>query len=356
MNKLIAIIGIIALFPVSANAATSHSGRIYLQVESHGEAWYVNPVNGNRYYLGKPDDAYQIMRTLGLGITDANLDQIPVGLLDNNNYDSDDDGLSDDLEVGLGTDPSSADSDGDDYSDKTEIENWYDPNGDGALPQNAALRSRLSGRILLQVEKHGEAWYINPANNKRYYLGRAADAFNIMRQLGIGITNANLNTIVESYTPKTISSANHYSVSIPSTWVKVADDDPLKTYMGLPVVDYATYKVPGESAFMKLTVIIPNSDKALSDLTRKSRTGANAPVNKNIIVDSKPGLRQYFKYPQPVTNEDDVVINKGAEFYVNLMLSTRKFVHVYLAVPEESKIDRYSKTLDQIVGSMKLYE
>jgi hypothetical protein len=126
--------------------------------------------------------------------------------------------------------------------------------------------------------------------------------------------------------------------------------------MGLPVVDYSTYKVPGESGFMKLTVIIPTSDKALSDLTRKSRTGANAPVNTNIIVDSKPGLKQYFKYPQPVTNEDDVVFNKGAEYYVNFMLSTRKFVHVYLAVPEEANIDRYSKMLDQIVKSMKLYE
>jgi hypothetical protein len=31
------------------------------------------------YYLGRPADAFAIMRNLGLGITDANLGKIAVG-------------------------------------------------------------------------------------------------------------------------------------------------------------------------------------------------------------------------------------------------------------------------------------
>jgi hypothetical protein len=45
------------------------------------------------------------------------------------------------------------------------------------------------------VEAHGEAWYVNPADGKRYFLGRAADAYNIMRFLGLGITNKDFGNL-----------------------------------------------------------------------------------------------------------------------------------------------------------------
>jgi len=48
-------------------------------VESHGEAWYVYPIDGLRYYLGRPDDAFSIMRQLGLGITNKDLATISSG-------------------------------------------------------------------------------------------------------------------------------------------------------------------------------------------------------------------------------------------------------------------------------------
>ena len=56
-------------------------GKILLQVESRGEAWYVNPENGRRHYMGKPKDAFDLMRTLGLGITNENLRKVEVGEL-----------------------------------------------------------------------------------------------------------------------------------------------------------------------------------------------------------------------------------------------------------------------------------
>lgn len=131
-----------------AHAATLRErllGTILLQVESKGEAWYVEPVAHERWYLGRPADAFSVMRQLGLGITNANLARIP-------------------------------------RADSTDV---------GSAP----LVARLSGRILLQVESKGEAWYVYPKNGHRYFLGRPADAFALMRTLGLGITDRDLATI-----------------------------------------------------------------------------------------------------------------------------------------------------------------
>lgn len=141
---LILTLGLIPTnFSNAAGLATRLKGKILLQVESNGEAWYINPENEKRYYLGRPDDAFQVMRELGLGISNKDFDSF-------NNY----------------------------------------------------APSRLSGKILLKVEDSGKAYYVNPVDLKMHYLGRPADAFQIMRNLGLGITNNDLNTIVtsDSYT------------------------------------------------------------------------------------------------------------------------------------------------------------
>jgi len=54
------------------------------------------------------------------------------------------------------------------------------------------LVNKLKGRILLQVESKGEAWYLNPDDGKRYYMKNGNDAFWIMKYLSLGISNANL--------------------------------------------------------------------------------------------------------------------------------------------------------------------
>ncbi|MDP2944306.1 MAG: YDG domain-containing protein [bacterium] len=113
------------------------SGRILLQVEEHGEAWYVHPIDLLKYYLGRPADAFAIMRKFGLGVSEK------------------------------------------DYTNFAK----------GTVP------ARLAGRILLRVQAHGEAYYVNPVDMKMNYMGRPADAFALMRKFGLGITNANLRQI-----------------------------------------------------------------------------------------------------------------------------------------------------------------
>ena len=119
-----------------SQAALNLNGRILLQVEEQGQAWYVNPVNARRYYLGRPDDAFNVMRSLGLGVSNADLNSF------------------------LNHAP-----------------------------------ARLAGRILLQVQDKGQAYYVEPQELELYYLGRPLDAFNLMRARGLGITNADLEKI-----------------------------------------------------------------------------------------------------------------------------------------------------------------
>ena len=122
----------------SSGLAFSLKGRILLQVEDKGQAWYVNPTDGRRYSLGRPDDAFALMRRFALGVSNANFT---------------------------------------------------------AIQDNPGAWRNLAGRILLKVADAGKAYYFDPTNFVLYFLGRPQDAFNIMRTRGLGITNSNLAKI-----------------------------------------------------------------------------------------------------------------------------------------------------------------
>lgn len=114
-------------------------GKILLQVESHGESWYVNPKTEKRYYMANGELAFKIMRNFGVGIKNTDLNKIK--------------------------------------SDKN-------------------FAKKFSGKIMLQVESHGEAYYID-FNGNAHYLKDGAAAFTVMRNLGLGIKNVDLNKIPE---------------------------------------------------------------------------------------------------------------------------------------------------------------
>lgn len=127
----------IHLVLASDNLAKKLSGKILLQVESVGEAYYINPTDLKKYYMGRPSDAFDLMRNFGLGIKHEELS--------------------------------------------------------GYL--NSDFPERLTGKIMLDVENNGEAYYVYPDDLKGYYMGRPSDAFDIMKNFGLGITNENLNKI-----------------------------------------------------------------------------------------------------------------------------------------------------------------
>lgn len=156
-TSLLAVLIPAPLFAAGTDAhlVTRFRGHILLQVEQHGEAWYVRPTDGLRYYMKDGDTAYQMMRFFSQGITDADLAGITAV--------ADTDGMK------------------------------------AAVPVCAknALANRLKGQILLQVQQHGEAWYVDPVKCRRIYLKDGAAAYQIMRFLGDGIADLNLAKIPE---------------------------------------------------------------------------------------------------------------------------------------------------------------
>jgi hypothetical protein len=148
------------VFPILGLAkhyAGELNGRILLQVEESGEAWYVYPEDGQRYFLGRPDDAFVIMKNLSLGAKH-------------------------------------------DFIANTEI-----------------FPSRLAGIILLDVEKNGEAYYIDPENLNKHYLNRPADAFSLMRKMGLGIKNSDLISIpIAEINPDLVNEKNSESFYLES--------------------------------------------------------------------------------------------------------------------------------------------
>jgi uncharacterized protein YkwD/SH3-like domain-containing protein len=123
----------------SADLTARLKGHILLQVESHGEAWYVHPDDSKRYYMKDGKTAYEMMRSFGLGITNADLAKLKAG--------------------------------------------------------NKDLVTRLKGKIVLQVESHGEAYYIHPTKGTTHYLKNGDEAYRVMRELSLGITNKDLEAI-----------------------------------------------------------------------------------------------------------------------------------------------------------------
>ena len=193
LTLILILIGLPSLADI--NLGQKLAGKILLQVEQNGEAWYVNPLDAKKYYLGQPNDAFNIMRELGVGITNNNLNKIPIGIIANLDQDNDKDGLGNRLEDALLTDKNNADSDNDGHSDYDEIINNYNPTGTGKILIDENFVKKNTGKIFLQIEQNGEAWYVNPNDLKRYYLSRPDTAFALMRQFGLGISNIDINKI-----------------------------------------------------------------------------------------------------------------------------------------------------------------
>jgi len=200
--KLIFLLSIVTvlILAIKINVTNGNTlnlkGRILLQVESRGEAWYINPRDGKRYYVKNGEAAFKLMKDMGVGIKNDGLKKIPIA---NFNFeemkDTDMDRLPDTIEESLGTDKNIIDSDNDGYSDYLEVIKNYNPLGSGLLVYDFNFAREHAGEIFLQIENKGEAWYINPVDNKRYFLGSPNDAYNLIRKLGLGISNKNLEKI-----------------------------------------------------------------------------------------------------------------------------------------------------------------
>ncbi|MDP2586486.1 MAG: hypothetical protein Q8P32_01825 [Candidatus Komeilibacteria bacterium] len=215
-NKLSMFLAGLALFlspglvmAQSAPLAVTVNGRVLINVDQRGEAWYVWPKSVQRYYLANGQITLGVMQKTGQKTTNTDLAKIKIGIIkDSRLPDADIDGIWDGQETALGMNPNSGDSDNDGYADGTEIANNYSPLGAGKMITDDNFAKSKAGYILLQYQNHGEAWYVWPADNKRYYLGTGEQAFIVLTRLGLGITNSDLLKVpiaADSGTPTVIT-------------------------------------------------------------------------------------------------------------------------------------------------------
>jgi hypothetical protein len=353
--KIALLVSIISSLPILASAAGFHDGKIYLQVEQNGEAWYINPLDSNRYYLGRPDDAFSIMRKFGLGISDLDLSKIPVGAVQSTTTDHDNDGLSDELEKLIGTDPYNPDSDEDDFSDFEEIQLGRNPLGTGKTEKNTSLISRLKGRILLQVEKNGEAWYVNPMDEKRYFLGRPTDAFQIMRILGIGITDENLNKISSRYVEKEFTANMHYTMKYPEGWAIRKNQKQYKEYANSLILEDTTFS-GNNGVTLNIFVLQPKSHATLNDFIINKKTGTKKLADLDFLVGTKPARKQTLLYEGIIIDKEKIKFDNGAEYYIDIMVNTKKFIHLKFTVPNKSEIAETEKIMTKMLNDISIID
>ncbi len=109
-------------------------GKILIQIESKGEAWYLNPNNLKRYYLDPSPTTWQLLQRL---------------------------------------------------STKIDINKWQEIKKD---PQN------YQGKFFLIADRKN-IYYIAPDTNKIYLLNGPNSIFDLIRKTGLGISNQNLEKI-----------------------------------------------------------------------------------------------------------------------------------------------------------------
>ncbi len=118
------------------------------------------------------DNYKNLIDSISIGVSDADLNKILVADFNlKTATDTDSDGLSDMIEKSLGTDDNLMDTDSDGYSDKAEILSGFNPNGAGNMPIDNNFAANNKGRVFIQVENDGQAWFVGK-DLKRYFLGK----------------------------------------------------------------------------------------------------------------------------------------------------------------------------------------
>jgi hypothetical protein len=153
----------------AATLAQTYSGRIIIDPQTKTNIWYVNPVDHLRYSLTSAADVSALISKFGVGISEVNFQKIAQG----------------------GT----------------------TPKGDVVLAQ------KLSGKIIIEVERKGEIWYVNPLDLKKYPLGSPANAISALLRFGATMTQANLVKIPKAFKDDSANVYSNYKFSkkIPTT-------------------------------------------------------------------------------------------------------------------------------------------
>lgn len=259
-------------FGQTAQAAFSLSGRIVLQVQDKGQAWYIFPPNNQRYFLKNKDEAFQKLIQLGVGIS----------------------------------------------------------NRDFANLSNK-IPSKLLGRVLIKVEDRGQAFYLDPENKTLFSLKNSDDVLKLIKTRGLGIKNADLekieieknllkNSEIKNLKPKQTASSDVKELTY--NWKYQNKDYYLQEslsnnlyqeYLSLPrQLVYPENKPPlnPRDSFYQMIIKTKENDRAFDGLLNHLVTlGKNEGYQNDELIEFVMAFVQYLPYDQNKANETKIQAN-----------------------------------------------
>ena len=141
-------VGIVSFLAAGSISAVSlgweKRGQVVSDSDNHGALWYVHPEHSTRWYIPDGRELFTIIASQSIGVKHEDLVKIPEA---------------------------------------------------GGRGGDAALIQRLKGRFLIDVTRHGEAWYVNPRDGVRYYLSDGLAGYAVLQGLASELSVKELKKI-----------------------------------------------------------------------------------------------------------------------------------------------------------------
>jgi len=189
-----------------------------------------------------------------VGVSNANLKKIPVGIWSAIGNDQDQDGLIDSMEIALGTNVTNTDTDADGIKDHQELKAGSNPLGNGYSQLDLKFASAQKGKLLLQVEGRGELWFV-ATDSRRYYLPKI-DQLVMLEQALVSLAVKPFTWPTEVVTavakaPAPLTQANILKISslglsVPVIYVNSNDEPTMQKGLEKGVVHYPGTAMPGD--------------------------------------------------------------------------------------------------------------
>ena len=208
-DLFLTIVLVACLLPVAVGAGEEHikqfSGKILIDVENHGEAWYVNPQSLQRVYLGTPDEALYRLTKRAVWVNFSNIERIAL---------------------------------------------------DGAESPDPEYADQMAGYIIGPSDLIGAVWYVHPVLKTRIRLGTSHDAWLVM-QAGVPASAKDIKSIPVEVEVEFIPSGDHKVKEVTATDTLILEDDTEIRLMSVDAPDNEEYQTPAKARLME---IIANND------------------------------------------------------------------------------------------------
>jgi len=260
----------------AANAVQKVSSGLVRSRDAKDFAWYIDPVKKERFFIGSPADALVTAERAGRLVSPEVLDGVAPYYISTVTGDFDRDGLSDEMELILGTDLARPDSDDDGHTDGDEVKNGFLPTD----LKSAARYRRSSGDVryaFVRTSPDAPWWYITGDGRRMLWSSQSLsmdDAFRLSAEMGDDVLKG----------------------------IPVSLSSPL--WLSVPV-GYSASLVASGFQFPRTLVFDPMGNLVVVDMTDRGVVYALVDSNKDGVIDVRKAIVSGLKFPHGIAFGQD---------------------------------------------------